>query len=74
MIMIQETKLHKHESTTYIDKWIQDYEVLYNNANNNPAQIQSPYAPYTPFRIGILTMIHKSIYSNENNTKIPKSS
>ena len=70
IILIQETKLHKLKSTTYIDKKFPNYKIIYNNSNTT---IPNPnrYSGDNPARGGILTMIPKNIHSNDNITKIP---
>ena len=70
IIFIQETKLHAHKSTSYIDRKFQDYKIIYNNSNNVTHK-QNKYSGPTLARGGILTMIPKSIYTNENIQKIP---
>jgi exonuclease III len=70
IILIQETKLHKLKSTTYIDRKFQNYKIIYNNSNNE-TQTQNRYSGPTQARGGILAMIPKNIYTNENITKIP---
>ena len=70
IILIQETKLHKLKSTTYIDKKFPNYKIIYNNSNTT---IPNPnrYSGDNPARGGTLTMIPKIIHTNDNITKIP---
>ena len=70
ILLIQETKLHKLKSTSYIDRKFQNYKIIYNNSNNI-TQKQSRYSDTNKAKGGILTMIPKTIHSNENITKIP---
>lgn len=70
IILIQETKLQKHKSTSYIDRKLPDYKIIYNNSNNTTHQC-GRYSGPTPTRGGVLAMISKSIHTNENITKIP---
>lgn len=76
IIWIQETKWHKNKSTSYMDQNLPDYKIIhqlpdYNNSNNTTPHKHNLFLTYTPTKGGILAMIHKSIYSSENITKIP---
>ena len=70
IILIQETKLQKLKSTTYIDKKFPNYKIIYNNSNITIPN-QSRYSGENPARGGTLTMIPHTIYTNENIVKIP---
>ena len=70
IILIQETKLQKLKSTTYIDRQLPNYKIIYNNSNNL-TNTPNRFAGPTTTRGGILAMIPKDIYTNENITKIP---
>ena len=70
IVFIQETKLHKLKSTSYIDRKFQNYKIIYNNSNNI-TQKQNRYSNPNKVKGGVLTMIPKNIHSNENITKIP---
>ena len=70
IILIQETKIHKLKSTSYIDKKFQNYKIIYNNSNNNTQQ-PNRYSESNKARGGTLIMIPKIIHTNENITKIP---
>ena len=72
IIFIQETKIHKLKSTSYIDRKFQNYKIIYNNSNNI-TQIPHRYSE-NKARGGILIMFPKSIHTNENITKIPSPS
>ena len=73
IILIQETKIHKLKSTSYIDRNFQNYKITYNNSNNN-TQIPNKYSEHNKARGGTLIMIPKLIHTNENITKIPSPS
>ena len=70
IILIQETKIPKTKSTSYIDRQLKNYKLIYNNSNSI-TQSHNRYSGPTQTRGGILTMIPKSIYTNENISKIP---
>jgi hypothetical protein len=70
IILIQETKIHKHKSTSYIDRKLQNYKIIYNNSNNT-TQTPKRYSETNKARGGTLVMIPKTIHTNENITKIP---
>ena len=70
IIFIQETKIHKLKSTSYIDRKFQNYKIIYNNSNNTTQQ-PNRYSETNKARGGILIMIPKTIHTNENITKIP---
>ena len=69
IILIQETKIHKFKFTTYIDRKLPNCKIIYNNSNNINCK-QNMYARATMARGGILAIIPKSLYTNENITKI----
>jgi hypothetical protein len=70
IILIQETKIHKLKSTSYIDRKFQHYKIIYNNSNNT-TQAPNRYSETNKARGGTLVMIPKTIHTNENITKIP---
>ena len=69
IILIQETKLPKTKSTTYIDRLLPDYKIIYNNSNNT-TQRYNQYNGPSQTRGGVLAMLPKSIYTNENIVKV----
>ena len=70
IILIRETKIHKLKSTTYIDRRFQNYKIIHNKSNNT-THPHNKYSGSTQARGGILAMIPKNIYTNENITNIP---
>jgi hypothetical protein len=70
IILIQETKLQKLKSTTYIDRKLHNYKIIYNNSNN-PTNNQTRFAGPTKTRGGILAMIPKAIYTMKILPKYP---
>ena len=72
--LIQETKMHKHKTMTYIDRRFPDYKIIYNNFNKKTTQIGKKHTPHQPQqRGGVMALIHLSIYSNENVTEVSTS-
>jgi exonuclease III len=70
IILIQETKIHKLKSTSYIDRKLQNSKIIYNNSNNITQQ-PNRYSETNKARECTLIMIPKTIHTNENITKIP---
>jgi exonuclease III len=73
IILIQETKIPKTKSTSYIDRLLPNYKIIYNNSNNT-TQKRNRYTGPNQARGAILAMIPISIYTNDNIIKIPTSS
>ena len=71
IILLQDTKINKNKSTTYIDNKFSDYKIIYNNLNTTNLGRNRQYTTCEPPRGGVMTMIHKKIYTYENITKIP---